>query len=126
MRVLMTLLLGAVLAACTPAPLMTGAPVEVGEGELHRFWVPAQRETEISIPVEAQEQNVPGSVVVAYLIDSDGRVISPTVISAEPPRLYNEAALNLIRGQRFEPAPSNGQRLPVRTRTEITFNQPGR
>lgn len=113
------------LAACAPSPLMSGAPVEVGPGELHRFWVPAQQESQVSIPKEAQEEKVPGSVVVAYTIDSDGRVISPSIVSAEPAGVYEKAALGLVRRQRFEPAPSNDQRLPVHTRTEITFNQPG-
>lgn len=111
------------LAACTPSPLMTAAPVEVGAGELHKFWVPAQRESEIPVPAKAQEEQVPGAVVVDYVIDSEGRVVRPTVVSAEPPGVYNKAALDFVRRQRFEPAPQNGRRLPVHTRTEITFNQ---
>lgn len=124
MRILGMLMLGAALAACTPSPLMSGAPVEVGAGELHRFWVPAQQESMASMPAKAQENQIPGTVVVAYMIDSDGRVIRPSVVSAEPPGVYEKAALDLIRRQRFEPAPGNDQRLPVHTRTEITFNQP--
>lgn len=123
MRILAALLFGAVLAACTPSPLLTGAPVEVGAGELHQFWVPAQPESRVDVPAQAQEEKVPGAVVVEYMIDSDGRVIRPSVVRAEPPGVYEKAALDLVRRQRFEPAPSNGQRLPVHTRTEITFNQ---
>lgn len=123
MRVPTVLLLGAALAACTSAPLMTGAPVQVGAGELHNFWIPAETDTRINVPAEAQKKRVPGRVVVEYLIDSDGQVIEPSVVEAEPPGVYNKAALDLLRGQRFEPAPSNTRRLPVKTRTEITFNQ---
>lgn len=125
MRTLRILLLGLALAACTPSPLMTGAPVQVKAGELHKFWIPARTERDVNVPKEAQEKRIPGSVVVEYLIDSDGNVLQPTVVSADPPGLYNEAALNLIRGQRFRPASSNPDRLPVQTKTEITFNQPG-
>lgn len=113
------------LAACAPSPLMSGAPVEVGAGELHEFWIPAQQESRVSVPKEAQQEKVPGRVVVEYTIDSDGRVIRPSIVSAEPPGVYEKAALGLVRRQRFEPASSNDQRLPVHTRTEITFNQPG-
>lgn len=122
-QALLLLAAAGLLAACTPAPLMSGAPVEVGAGELHRFWVPAQRESEVPVPARAQEEQVPGTVVVDYVIDSEGRVINPGIVSAEPPGVYNKAALDLIRRQRFEPAPSNDRRLPVHTRTEITFNQ---
>jgi TonB family protein len=111
------------LAACAPSPLMSEAPVEVGAGELHKFWVPAKQESQVSVPKKAQEEKVPGSVVVEYTIDSNGHVISPSIVSAEPSGVYEKAALGLVRRQRFEPAPSNDQRLPVHTRTEITFNQ---
>lgn len=123
MRIFGALLLGAALVACTASPRLSGAPVEVGAGELHRFWVPAQQESRVSIPKEAEEKKVPGSVVVEYMIDSNGRVIEPGVVSAEPPGVYEKAALDLVRRQRFEPAPPNDERLPVHTRTEITFNQ---
>lgn len=126
MRILAALLMAGAVAACTPSPLMTGAPVDVKAGELHKFWIPAQVEREVNVPKEAQEKKIPGAVVIQYLIDSDGRVINPSVVRAEPPGVYNEAALALLRNQRFRSAPSNPDRLPVRTKTEITFNQPGR
>lgn len=112
------------LVGCTAAPVYTGAPVEVGAGELGRFWLPAPEESDVRVPAEAQEKRIPGRVVVRYVIDSEGRVIEPRVESAEPPGVYNRAALDLIRTQRFRPAPGNDQRLPVRTRTEVTFNLP--
>lgn len=110
------------LAGCTASPVYTGAPVDVKSGELSHFWIPTPAESDVRVPAEAQQKKIPGRVVVAYMIDSQGRVINPRVLSADPPRVYNKAALDLIRTQRFRPAPGNGDRLPVRTRTEVTFN----
>lgn len=124
-RLIPVLLTAITIAACTPAPLMTTVPRDIGPGELHNYWVPAQRTTDIAVPAEAQKENVPGRVVVAYIIDSDGVVIEPTVVESEPEGVYDEAALNLIRTQRFVPAAANANRTPVRTRTEISFNAGG-
>lgn len=110
------------LAGCSAQPRLASQPVDVREGQLHYFWIPARSDRKLEVPVKAAKNKVPGRVLVAYLIDSDGKVVDPQVVSARPPGLYNESALNLIRTQRFRPAPSNTNRIPVRVRTEITFN----
>lgn len=110
------------LAGCSASPTLTQPPVEVKPGELTRFWVPTPTERDIRVPAKAQEKGIPGRVVVEYVIDSEGKVVGPTVVSAEPQGVYNKAALAFIRNQRYRPAAGNGERLPVRTRTEITFN----
>lgn len=110
-------------AACSTSPVYTRDPVTIGAGELGYFWLPAPVESDVRVPADAQQKKIPGRVVVSYTIDSSGRVIDPRVESAEPQGVYNKAALDLIRTQRFEPAPTNGQLVPVRTRTEVTFNR---
>jgi len=110
------------LVGCSTQPRFASEPVDVREGQLHFFWIPDRSDRNLEVPAKAARDKVPGRVLVAYLIDSDGKVVDPQVMSARPPGLYNEAALNLIRTQRFRPAPSNTNRIPVRVRTEITFN----
>lgn len=121
-RLIPTLCITLALVACAPAPLMTQSPVTIGPGELHNYWVPAQRSSKVDVPVRPQKEGIPGHVVVAYMIDSQGMVINPRVIESEPAGVYDEAALNFIRTQTFTPARANEARTPVRTRTQIDFS----
>lgn len=54
-------------------------------------------------PVVAMRRKIEGRVTVQFTIQPDGSVGSPSVVSADPPGVFEQAALAAARGWRFEP-----------------------
>lgn len=54
-------------------------------------------------PVVAMRRKIEGRVTVQFTIQADGSVGSPSVVSADPPGVFDQAALAAARGWRFEP-----------------------
>ncbi len=54
-------------------------------------------------PVVAMRRKIEGRVTVQFTIQPDGSVGSPSVVSADPPGVFDQAALAAARGWRFEP-----------------------
>ena len=48
-------------------------------------------------------RKIEGRVTVQFTIQPDGSVASPSVVSADPPGVFDQAALAAARGWRFEP-----------------------
>ncbi len=67
-------------------------------------------------PREALLKGIEGWVKVKFIILEDGSVDSPTVIEAEPNRLFNRAAIRAILRWKFKPRIVDGQ--PVRREAE--------
>lgn len=65
-------------------------------------------------PEAARRRNQEGSVKLLLEIDDLGRVQSAEVIEAQPPGIFDEAALIAARKTRFQPAMKEGR--PVRSR----------
>ena len=59
-------------------------------------------------PEEARSQGLEGFVVVRYDVAADGRVVNARVVRAEPPDLFDDAALSSVRSWRFNPALADG------------------
>lgn len=68
-------------------------------------------------PEEARRRNVEGTLKLMLKIDDLGRVQSAEVVEANPPRVFDEAALEAFRNARFQPAMKNGR--PVRYQAYI-------
>ena len=60
-------------------------------------------------PPQARTQGVEGYVVVRYDVDAQGRVTNARVMSASPPDVFDEAALQAISRWRFRPAERGGE-----------------
>jgi protein TonB len=70
-------------------------------------------------PPRARKAGIEGEVTVALLIDTDGSVKEPRIVSAAPPGVFDDAALDAIRKWRFSAARYRGE--PVRVRRTLTF-----
>ena len=73
-------------------------------------------------PEEARSQGVEGFVVVRYDVAADGRVVNARVVRAEPPDLFDDAALSSVRSWRFNAALVDG--VPPSTKgveSTVTF-----
>ncbi|MGC4092826.1 MAG: TonB family protein [Polyangiaceae bacterium] len=84
--------------------------------------VPARlRQTaKIRYPEAARRAEAEGDVVAELLVDSEGRVVKATALSALGFG-FEEAALSAARRYRFSPAQKLGRRVSVRMRCRVRF-----
>ena len=71
-------------------------------------------------PSAALRSGDSGEVVVEFTVNPDGSVSNPRVVRANPPRVFDRAALNAVRNWRFQPIGS-----ATTTRRTIGFNPGG-
>ena len=64
-------------------------------------------------PVIARAEGMEGMVVVRYGVAVDGRVVNATVVLAEPPGMFEQAALDAVRSWRYNPAIRDGEPVAV-------------
>lgn len=95
-------------AAATPAPA-AAAPT------LRPLSTPAP-----TYPTEALRASQSGEVQVEFTVAPDGSVTDARVVRADPPRVFDRAAVAAVRRWRFEPVAE-----PVTTRRTIAFNPGG-
>lgn len=72
------------------------------------------------IPATARRQNLSGKVEVEFLVDVNGRVQNPRVVSSFNP-LLNEPVIDAIKKWRFEPATRGGKKVQVKTKMPFRF-----
>lgn len=73
-------------------------------------------------PPQAKAAGIEGRVVVRYDVTEDGRVVNAVVRRAEPPGVFDEAALATVRSWRFRPQVERDQAVPAPNRvSEIRF-----
>lgn len=75
-------------------------------------------------PAEAFRSRQEGWVEVTFTIAPDGSVKDGSVVGANPPRLFNAAALRGITDWKFKPRLENGQPVEQQVRTRIEFKLP--
>lgn len=76
-------------------------------------------------PAHARMRRIQGYVDVEFTVDTDGRVRNATVVGADPPGVFDRAALNSIAHWRFEPKRQDGQPIEVIARQRIEFELSG-
>ncbi|MBU1429247.1 TonB family protein, partial [Myxococcota bacterium] len=72
-------------------------------------------------PLEAQRQGVTGAVKARLLVDVDGAVRQVTILSCDPPGVFDAAASEALSRWRFRPGAFQGQAVPVWVRKTIRF-----
>ena len=93
------------------------------EGVLHRVefnlnqdYQPLSK-VEPEYPREALLNNIEGYVIIRFEIDESGSVANPKVITARPPNVFNESALNAVEQFKYTPKYVDGQPTPVKDGT---------
>ncbi len=84
------------------------------------------REVQPDYPAEADRQRMSGKVRLQVKIEADGRVSDIEVVSADPPGVFDEAAVKAFRAARFVPAEKNGRPVRVRVLIPVEFDWEGR
>jgi protein TonB len=69
-------------------------------------------------PFAALHRGVRGSVLVEYTVDQRGRVVSPRVLEAQPPGVFDGAALRALSRWRYE---ASGAGQPQTLKVKMTF-----
>jgi len=95
------LLLGLALTLALSACASGNRPLQLIEGAGQRY------------PAQARAQGVEGYVVVRYNVTVQGLVEGAKVIKAEPPKIFDTAALAAVRSWRFNPPVIDGVKQPV-------------
>jgi periplasmic protein TonB len=72
-------------------------------------------------PMRAQSRHIEGSVKIEFMVNASGSVSNPVVVSASPPGIFDEAALNNIMKWKFKPKMVNGNPVSQRTVQIIRF-----
>ena len=73
-------------------------------------------------PATAKADGIEGDVVVEYRVTEDGAVTDARVVTAEPPGVFDEAALTAIRRFRYRPRQEAGVPVAVPSvRSTIRF-----
>ncbi len=66
----------------------------------------------LSYPEAARREGLQGAVEVRYDVAADGRVMNARILSATPEGIFEEAALEAVRGWRFRPGRRKGVESP--------------
>jgi len=72
-------------------------------------------------PPRARSKGLTGKVTLELLIGPQGDVIRARVLNANPPGIFEQAALDAIRQWRFKPATYKGQPVKMRARQVVRF-----
>ena len=74
-----------------------------------------------SYPQELRKRGVQGTVQIVFLVDTDGKVVSPKVERSTNPA-FEKPALDSVRQWRFEAGTRNGEKVRFKMRVPISFS----
>jgi len=98
-----------------PSPYFAADIRPIKQKEIKTFWLGRVVRFETAPSIEAAGQaGVNGFVLAEVVIDSNGRVVEHKIVQSEPNGLFTPAAEQLFRLSRYDPAPENQARVPVR------------
>lgn len=72
-------------------------------------------------PPRARARGLTGKVTLELLIGPQGDVVKARVIEADPPGVFEQAAMDAVRQWRFRPATYKGQPVKMRARQVVRF-----
>ena len=73
-------------------------------------------------PRRAQTRGIEGHVIVEYVVTATGAVMNPAVVEAEPPGIFDRAAIQSVLHYKFRPRVVDGKAVEARgVRTRIVF-----
>jgi protein TonB len=72
-------------------------------------------------PFSAKRNNIEGRVVLRFVVDADGNAQEPEVAEAEPPGIFDEAALRAVLRYKFKPAVKDGENVDCIVKLPISF-----
>lgn len=64
-------------------------------------------------PRRAQSRGIEGYVILEFTVTKSGRVSDPRVVEAEPPSIFNNAAIEAVKKFKYKPRIVNGEPIEV-------------
>ncbi len=64
-------------------------------------------------PLAAEMREIEGWVIVRFSVRSNGTVANALVVESEPPKIFDQAALNAVSRSRFKPREVGGDQVAV-------------
>ena len=99
--------------------LLTASPASPASADMDELTpTPITRESP-AYPHGALSRGVEGSVLLEYTVNERGRVVSPRVLEATPPGVFEGAALRALSRWRYEPRGSE----PTTMKVKLTFRR---
>lgn len=74
-----------------------------------------------AFPARARALGQSGVVTVSFVVDLDGSTQDVHVVEAQPPGVFDDAAIEAVRGWRFNPGQLEGAPVAVRVRQTLRF-----
>ncbi len=75
----------------------------------------------VTFPQQAFEAGQHGYVIVEFMLSPKGKALEPRVLEADPVRIFDAAAIQAVRGGRFDTSALADPGKPQRARIRITF-----
>jgi periplasmic protein TonB len=88
---------------------------------LDRFPKPVA-DVELRYPDQAGSEDLSGTVTLLLLIDELGMVVKASVVEADPPGYFEEAAIEAFRSILFTPAERDGKVVKSRLVVQVSFD----
>jgi protein TonB len=102
-----------------PAPVQAPVPAPAPAGESHAAEL--VRAVQPDYPPDAYRSRAQGWVEVEFTVGADGTVSNAQVVTAEPSRIFNSAAVNAVKRWTFKPKMENGKAVEEQMRRRIEF-----
>lgn len=110
--------------ATSPDTYLAATPIEVSEDKVFDYWISTKKSFSFSMPdnTPVKKELPPGHVTVRYLIDSNGKVSQQSIVESQPKGVWDKSAIRASNKQRFKPAETNPDLIPVYRTTTFYFN----
>lgn len=108
-----------ILNPAVGANAMSSAMAAFGSMDMDQKPRPVYQE-QPRIPAAARKMNLSGKVEVEFVVDAQGRVQNPRVVSSFNP-LLNEPVIEAIKKWRFEPGMRGGKKAACKTKMPFRF-----
>ena len=73
-------------------------------------------------PFEAAQKGIEGRVMLRFVVDSTGQAQEPEVVKSDPPGVFDEAALAVVKKYKFRPAMKGGKAVDCIVKAPIKFS----
>lgn len=104
------------IAAVRATPGTAAAAEVISAGRLERTkYVPPE------YPGMAQQRKITGAVDLEFTVRKDGRVVDIAIAAADPPKVFDQAAISAVRQWRYRPMERNGSPVDQRVRLKMRF-----
>lgn len=80
------------------------------------------RQVEPAYPAEARRHGIEGRVVARLLVTADGGVNAVSIVSAQPPQVFDQAVMAALGKWRFHPARHKGREVATWVMLPIKFD----